>query len=206
MKTVWKRFASTMGAILIVTMFAATANAECGKLPTSHALLKPQSWQGGNGLGSASLVYVHDASDPIVGMWKATFTAKGNGPDGPPDGLVLDSATVVWHSDGTEIMNSGRPAQDGNFCMGVWENKGRFGYKLNHFALGNDTTNAPSGIGNQFGVTQVRQTLFLSRDGNSYAGPFTFDVYDTSGNPVGHVVGVVTASRITVNTPAGIFF
>jgi hypothetical protein len=31
---------------------------------------------------------------------------------------------AVWHSDKTEIMNSGRPAQDGDFCLGVWESLG----------------------------------------------------------------------------------
>lgn len=57
--------------------------------------------------------------DPIVGMWKVAFLAKGNtGLDAPPDGTPIDSAIVQWHADGTEIMNSGRPAQDGNFCLG----------------------------------------------------------------------------------------
>ncbi len=32
---------------------------------------------------------------------------------------TVDNAFVQWHSDGTEIMNSRRPAQDGNFCLGV---------------------------------------------------------------------------------------
>ena len=57
-------------------------------------------------------------------MWHATFTAWGNQP-GPPDGTQLDNALVTWHSDGTELMNSARPPQDGNFCMGVWKKTGK---------------------------------------------------------------------------------
>jgi hypothetical protein len=49
---------------------------------------------------------------------------------------VIDNALVVWHSDYTEIMNSGRPPQDGDFCLGVWEQVGKSKYKLNHFAWG----------------------------------------------------------------------
>jgi hypothetical protein len=204
MKTVLKKLAAVLGIVVLSAMLAATAHAACTTLPVPHALLKPQSWQG-NGFGPASLLYVHDSNDPIVGMWKVTFTAKGNGPDGPPDNTPIDNAVVVWHSDGTEIMNSGRPAQDGNFCMGVWENKGRFGYKLNHFALGNDATNAPSGIGNP-SPGNIRENVFLSRDGKSYWGTFTLDAYDPSGNLVAHIVGVVSGTRITVNTPASVLF
>jgi hypothetical protein len=108
---------------------------------------------------------------------------------------------VVWHSDGTEIMNSDRPAQDGNFCLGVWEKTGRLTYKLNHMPwAGNDTTNAPSGIGNPSGAVQIIEEVTLSPDGKHYAGTFTLDAYDTSGNPVAHIVGLVAATRVTVNT------
>jgi hypothetical protein len=53
-----------------------------------------------------------------VGFWKVTFTAEGN-TEGPPDDTPIDSGYVQWHSDGTEIMNSGRPPQNGNICLGV---------------------------------------------------------------------------------------
>jgi hypothetical protein len=112
-----------------------------------------------------------------------SLQAEGN-EEGPPDDTPIDSAYVQWHSDGTEIMNSGRPAQDGNFCVGVWKRIGKSSYKLDHFALGNDTTNATSGIGNPAGPTQIRENVVLSRDGNSYSGSFTLDAYDTSGHNV----------------------
>lgn len=97
---------------------------------------------------------------------------------------------------------TGRPPQDGNFRLGVWKRTGKSCYKLNHFALGNDTANAPSGIGNPAGPTQIREDIVLSRDGNSYSGSFTLDAYDTSGNNVAHIVGKISATRITVSTSA----
>jgi hypothetical protein len=201
------RKASVTAAIVVMTtILAPKAGAECGAVSTPHGTLHRQGWNSDNS-APASLLYVHDSVDPIVGMWKVTFMAEGNGPDGPPDDTPIDTAVVVWHSDGTEIMNSGRPPQDGDFCMGVWENRGRYGYKLNHFSWGgNDTTNAPEGIGNPIGPGQFRVNVFLSRDRNSYSGTFTLDGYDTSGNLTGHIVGVVKGTRITVNTPANIFF
>jgi len=207
MKTVWKRFATAMGIILIGTMLTATANAACGNGQSAGAL-KRQSWNDSNRYPSGSLILAHDGSgDPIVGMWKVAFIAKGNtGPEAPPDGAVIDAAIVQWHSDGTEIMNSGRPAQDGNFCLGVWEKVGYNKYKLNHFALGNDPDNAPSGIGNPAGPTHIQEGVTLSRDGNQYSGWFILDATDPSGNAGPHIIGVIKATRITVNTPLSVFF
>jgi hypothetical protein len=101
-------------------------------------------------------------------------------------------------------MNSGRPPQNGNLCLGVWEKTGRSRFKLNHFANGNviDLTN-PTAIGSPGGPTQVVEHVILSRDGNRYAGTFTLDAYDTPSNGnklLAHIIGVVTATRITVHT------
>jgi hypothetical protein len=188
--------------ILLGTILTAKANAECGSL--TNPKLKPQSWSGNALFQHGSLLLVSDhEDDPIVGMWQVKFTAEGNtGSMAPPDGTPIDNALVQWHPDGTELMNSGRPAQDGNFCMGVWKRTGESRYALNHFALGNDTANAPTGIGNPAGPTQIREDIFLSRDGNSYTGSFTLDAYDTSGHNVAHIVGKISATRITVSTPA----
>jgi len=98
-------------------------------------------------------------------------------------------------------MNSARPAQDGDFCMGVWKKAGKNTYKLNYFAwFGNDSTNAPSGIGNPTGPTRIVQQVSVSPDGKHFSGTFTLDAYDTSGNQIAHIVGVVAASRITLST------
>jgi hypothetical protein len=204
MNTIFKKLAVVLGVALMGSLLTATANAACGSTQPAKpgGSFEPQSWQGQNDFGSAKLLLTgdHDSGDPIVGMWHVTFTAKGNGSDGPSDGAPIDNAIVQWHADGTEIMNSGRPAQDGNFCMGVWEHTGRFRYKLNHFALGNDTTNAPSGVGDPAGPTRIVEDVVLSPDGNHYTGRFTLDAYDTSGNPTAHIVGVISGTRITVET------
>lgn len=211
MKTAWKKFATAMGIILMGTVLAASASAECGNLQSAKpGALHRQSWSDSNAYASGSLVMAHypfTFEDPIVGMWKVVFLAKGNtGPDAPPDGAPIDSAIVQWHADGTEIMNSGRPAQDGNFCLGVWEKIGFNKYKLNHFALGNDPSNAPTGIGNPAGPTHIQETITLSRDGNQYSGSFILDATDPSGNSGPHIVGMIKATRITVNTPLSVFF
>jgi hypothetical protein len=143
---------------------------------------------------------IAEDADPIVGMWHVTFTAQGN-TVGPPDGTPIDNALVTWHSDGTELMNSARPPQDGDFCMGVWKKTGSNKYKLNHFAwFANDTANAPGGVGNPTGPTRILQQITLNADGNHYSGTFALDAYDTSGTQVAHIVGVIAATRITINT------
>jgi hypothetical protein len=207
MKTTFQKTTIALAIIVAGVMLASNANAECLSLGIPRATIHRQSWQKSGAFQSGSLLMVSDRDDEsIVGMWHVILTAKGNA-EGPPDGTPLDNALAVWHSDKTEIMNSARPPQDGNFCMGVWEKTGRSTYKLNHFAwLGNDIANAPSGIGNPSGPTHLVQNVILSRDGNHYAGTFVVDVYDTSNNLVAHVTGIVTATRITVNTPESSLF
>jgi hypothetical protein len=197
------------GAMVLGTAFVSNATAQCGLSPVHHAA--PASWRplapspGEPRLMPASFVpgfaTIGDAEDePIVGMWHVTFTAEGNA-GGPPDNTPIDNALVVWHSDNTEIMNSGRPPQDGDFCMGVWEKVGKSRYRLNHFAWGgNDTANAPSGIGNAAGPTRFTEEVVVSADGNHYGGWFTLDAYDTSGTVTTHIIGVIAGTRITVNT------
>jgi len=199
------RFAKliVVAAILVMgAMMTTNASADCGGFARNKnsATLQNQDWK--TSARQPSFGFAQFFSDPIVGMWQVTFTAEGNGPSGPPDGTPIDAALVVWHDDGTEIMNSGRPAQDGNFCMGIWAKTGFTTYKLNHFALGNDTTNAPGGIGNPAGPTHIVEWVSISRDGKSYSGTFTLDAHDTSGNNVAHILGVVQAKRVTVDTPS----
>jgi hypothetical protein len=199
MRTSLKKFAFAMAVALIGSLFTANANGACGDSGKRGANLHQQSWQGSNAFHSGSLLTVSD-DDSIVGMWHVMFTAEGNNP-GPPDGTPIDNALVTWHSDGTELMNSARPPQDGDFCMGVWKKTGKSTYKLNHIAwLGNDTANAPSGIGNPTGPTRFVEEVTLSPDGKHYTGTFTLDAYDTSGNAVAHITGVISATRITIDT------
>ena len=198
MTPISKKLIIATGALLVALSLAATANASCGDKPA--AALHRQAWEEPSAFASGSLRFVNDDNDAIVGLWHVTFTAEGNNP-GPPDRTPIDNALVTWHSDGTEIMNSGRPSQDGQFCMGVWKRIGFRRYALNHFAwAGNDTTNAPTGIGNPAGPTHITETIILGPDGNHYVGTFTLDAYDTDGNSTAHIVGVIHGTRITINT------
>jgi hypothetical protein len=101
-------------------------------------------------------------------------------------------------------MNSSRSAQDGNFCLGVWERTGDRTYLLNHIPWqGNvfDPTAAPNAIGAPQGGAQIIEKITLSPDGNSYTGTFTLHAYDTSGNVYVWFTGVLSAKRVTPNTP-----
>jgi len=188
----------TLGMALLVTAFTVSANASCGDFKTGPTVHK-QSW-GFRPFQPGTLLPISEEGGSIVGMWHVTFTAQGNDP-GPPDGVVIDNALVTLHSDGTEIMNSGRPPQDGQFCMGVWKKAGRLNYKVNHIAWGgNDAANAPGGIGNPAGPTHLVENITLSADGNQFTGKFTLDAYDTTGNVVAHIVGTITGTRITIDT------
>jgi hypothetical protein len=187
-------------AVVSICLLAATANAACGDSNKFGAMLHQQSWQALDSFRPGSLLRISENNNSIVGMWHATLTAQGN-ELGPPDGTPIDNALVTWHSDGTELTNSARPPQDGNFCMGIWKRTGKSTYKLNHFAwFGNDSANAPAGIGNPTGPTRIVQEVTVSPDGKHYIGTFTAEAYDTSGNQVAHVVGVIEATRITLDT------
>jgi hypothetical protein len=200
MKPAVSKFTLALGIILVGALLSGSAFAGCGDQGKSKhgATVLPRSWNSQSG----SFFPISTISDdPIVGMWHVTFTAEGN-EAGPPNGTPIDNALVVWHRDHTEIMESSRPAQDGDICLGVWESTGRSKYKLNHLPwLGNsDTTNAPSGIGNPQGPTRILEEVTLSPDGKHYCGTFTLDAYDTSGNLTAHIIGVINATRVTVDT------
>jgi hypothetical protein len=143
-----------------------------------------------------------EESPSIVGMWHVIFTAKTSFGKDIPD-TVIDDALAVWHTDKTEIMNSMRPAQDGNFCLGVWEQIGRSKYYLNHFPwfaneFPNDTNN---GIGMPVGPTHITETVTLGSDCNHFSGTFTLDAFDTTGKTtLASFTGVVTATRVTTST------
>jgi hypothetical protein len=172
-------------------LWAQSSNAGCGFFQGQKAgqkaapSLKPASWQ---------LVSDRPPDNAsIVGFWNFTLVSEDN--PGIPDGTVLDAGYVAWHSDGTEITNSGaRPPMTGNFCMGVWKQAKHSTFKLNHFGLSWDPT------GTTFiGPANLRQEVVVDRSKNSYSGTFTVDQYDTNGNLLAHIAGNVTAQRITAD-------
>jgi hypothetical protein len=198
-----------MGAVALVGLCAPAAWASCGGAGTPK--VHPNAWQPQE--GSVHLLRTaaggdrnHDFDDDdgaIVGMWHVVFTANTSNGTAIPN-TVVDNALVVWHSDGTEIMNSVRPPQDGDFCMGVWEQTGRYTYKLNHFAWFANAfpTNPPTPIGPPVGPTQITEKVILGPDGKSFTGSFTLTAYDTSFNVVQAFTGQLSGTRITVQTKA----
>jgi len=195
MKTISKMFRAGLGFVLIGAFLTAMAAAQCG---TPTAKLHKQAWRVGD--PTALLTQAADTVEPIVGMWHVMFTAEGNS-EAPPDGTPIDNAIIVWHGDGTEIMNSGRPPQDGDFCMGIWKKVARNKYRVNHFAWGgNDTTNAPTGIGNPTGPTRIIEAVTLSADGNSFSGKFSLRATDPAGKTTAFIIGKIAATRITIQT------
>jgi len=132
----------------------------------------------------------------IVGMWRFQLVA--------PNGALVDDGYAQWHSDGTEIQNSGVHAPiTSNFCLGVWEQVGRDTYQLNHFPLAWDMTGqSPAN------AIQITETVKLT-DENHFTGTFTLKVYVWTSTdsldvapsmPVATVTGTVTATRVTIDS------
>ena len=211
MKVTHRVLAATLGAAVLGILFVPAASA-CGvpaqfqgASATQQLRLDPQNPI--ESVSSESLA--RDLSNAaigssasgvsIVGMWSFQFISKGNSAGTPPipDGAPLDFGYTQWHSDGTELLNSGgrAPATE-NFCMGVWVRTGRYTYQLNHFALSYDAT---TGLLN--GRANIVETVTLSLGGTIYSGTFAITNFDTNGNKVGTTLtGQVTADRITVDT------
>ncbi|WP_348263677.1 hypothetical protein P8935_03740 [Telmatobacter sp. DSM 110680] len=201
------RNCSLMSAMVVLVLACAMvpgALAQCG---LNKKYVKPAAWH--PQIGTAHFMHAalfnddDDNSPSIVGMWHVIFTAHTvNGNPIPSNAYpMIDNAFVVVHSDKTEIMESARPPQDGNFCLGVWEKTGPRSYFINHLPwLGNDTANAPSGIGNPTGGAQITEHLTLNEEGDKYAGSFTLVAYNLDGTKAVTFTGVIAATRITTST------
>jgi len=202
MRRICSKLVLSLGALSIAVVFVPGALAQCG---LSTRLAKPAAWH--PQFDHAQLKAAPDDHNgfsnfgpSIVGMWHVVFNAQTM--NDAPFSAPIDNAIVQWHSDGTELMNSARPAQDGSFCMGVWVQTGPRSYYLNHFPWqGNDTENAPSGIGNPQDGAQLTEQVILSPDGNSYSGSFKLVAYGSTGAVAATFTGTISATRITVSTP-----
>jgi hypothetical protein len=181
-----------------------------GEAPAAPIRPQHRSGQAEGKSGRPSLVLTSGHNDPdsdndsdiaeIVGLWKFSFTATS------PFVGPFDAGYVQWHSDGTELMNSGRAPTTGNFCMGVWKHIGRSTFKLNHFALAwafdaNVPATGPgTGGANFVGPANIREQVTVDRSGNSYQGTFTLVQYEPDGTTViATIIGTVTATRITAD-------
>lgn len=201
MKTRFRTTYLTVATILAAGVLALNANAQCGGADT-HAMsamtlktLKHSMLSAGVAVGRGESDEDKDDDVSIVGFWHVKFISKGNAGIGIPDDTELDNGFAQWHPDHTEIMNSNRPPATSNFCLGVWEKKGHFNYKLNHFAL----SSQPNGT--LIGPTNIREEVTVDASGNGYTGSFAIQQFDLKGNPMGPLVtGNISAKRITVDT------
>ena len=175
--------ASALAFAGLAAMSVASGAMACGDNALTHAA----SFQSGQ---AASLF--HQADLPavglhsIVGMWSFRQTAGGQ---------LVDFGYQQWHSDGTELLNSGgrAPATE-NFCMGTWSQPSPGHYHLNHMALSYDT----SGVLNA--KVTIKEDVVLSATGMNFSGTFSIDVRDPNSNALlQHVAGQVTGERILPN-------
>jgi hypothetical protein len=185
-------------AALALALFALpSAHAVCGvpKMAATPSSFHPQLGRP-HLLNAAYNPFEEFGEQRIVGFWHVKFVSKGSGASAA-DGKEIDAGYSQWHSDHTEIMNSaGRSPLMGDFCLGVWKQVGERTYLLNHFAAGWDGNGM-----NLIGPANIRETVTVDRDGDSFKGTFTIDQYTEAGNVAIHFQGTITGTRITVSTP-----
>ena len=204
MKAMYRTLATTIGAMAFTALLVPAAMAQCGGYSGPKAA--PSSWRSPAGharLDRAAFRLTGQRDDgdeddqpAIVGFWHVKFVTKDT--RGIPDGTEVDAGYAQWHSDHTEIMNSGgRSPLTGDFCLGVWKQVGDRTFKLNHFAAAWDGQGAKL-----LGPANIREEVTVAPGGGRFAGTFTIDQRDEAGNLLAHLQGVITGTRIRVNTPS----
>jgi hypothetical protein len=153
---------------------------------TRPAVALPSS---GSALAAANAVHAnsaHGQSGPvsIVGLWQVSFVV---------DGQVVDQSYDAWNLGGTEVLTDDTNPIEDNVCIGAWVQTGRRTYKLKHPSYYFDDT------GTLQGTAILRDTVTVSRDGQSYSGTEVVDVYDTAGNFLTEITASLSASRVTVD-------
>ena len=183
MKNIIRGSALCLGAIVFGVALAPAANAGCGE-----GLLKQDSSWIARPYYSAAPLQLASTSPSIVGLWYVKLFSGRK---------LFDFGYNVWHSDGTEIFNSGgRAPATQNFCMGVWKKTGPLTYKLNHPTFSYDAT-----TGKLNARLTLREFIKLDASGNSFKGTFTVDVFDpaTGTTLLQSVKGFITATRVTAD-------
>jgi len=169
-----------LGALAAVAVAAPAAFAGCG-----DASIQPATYQMGS--NDARLIPASLGAQGIVGLWSFTFVPTA----GPGDWGYQQ-----WHSDGTEIMNSGghSPAS-ANFCLGTWRQSGPNSYHLKHFPLAYDPTSGAL----VFKIV-VTEDVTIDATGNNFSGHQTLQFYDPTGTNLEMTqTGTVTGHRVLPN-------
>lgn len=191
--------ALAVGAALASTAFAGCGDAGGLKAPFTFApplALVAHSMAASN-IANESNNAMNNTASP-VGMWNIQFVSLGNAAHNPtiPDGALIDFGYAQWHTDGTEIMNSGgHAANTGNFCLGVWARTGMFTYEVNHFALSYD--GASGALVNK---VNIREQITLDPSGLQFSGTFMIYIFNAAGTQqVDHLGGTISATRVSVD-------
>jgi len=136
------------------------------------------------GDGTAAVPQPSNDARSITGLWDLKFIAEGQ---------IVDEGFDQYHSDGTEILNDTPPPSTGNVCLGVWAKTGSRTLKLKHPSWIYDPTNTFV-----IGTATILEQITLDDGGNSFAGTFTIQLRDLSGNSLGpDLGGELQADRIT---------
>jgi hypothetical protein len=194
---------------LVLGVFVATLTpsvfAGCGEMPDKAAPAGKQTqihfMQAAYRPARFVLVDAPPGAD-VVGLWHVVFTQNTDFGGG-----LFDDSYAAWHSDGTEIMNSGvhSPAY-GNFCMGAWTKTGPSTYTLKHVAL--DYSMQSVGSTTPSVIAIIREEVTVDHTGNHFTGSFTADIYAPYSSalpatPGAHIAqvgaGTITGDRITAN-------
>jgi hypothetical protein len=177
-----KRLLAGAAVLAATAALAPAAWAGCGVDPTKA----PASWQVAPGAAANPLLTkIALSTPPIVGLWSVSFHSGGH---------VIDFGYQAWHSDGTEILNSGgrSPASE-NFCLGAWAQTAANRYALNHFALSYDPA---TGMLNA--KVNIKESVGLNANGSQFFGSFTFNVTDPkTGALLQSVSGTIIGNRMT---------
>jgi hypothetical protein len=134
---------------------------------------------------------------PITGLWYFKYLSKGNTALGIPDGATLDEGNTIWFADGNEMTSSAMRAPDtGSICLGTWKTTGDRSYELNHIGLSWDPVHNVTA-----GPAFIKQFVTLEKGADEYTGVVTIIQYKADGKSVEiELKGVITATRVTVNT------
>lgn len=205
-----KRMNLSLAAAGAMAMLAVgSAGAQCIGAPITRTGVHASTRANLMGGSYQPVIDIVTPNAAIVGMWhvKFTATAVSNGvPFGP--GTEFDAGFQQWHSDGTEMLNSGgRPPATSSFCMGVWTQTGLRTFKLNHFAI------AWTPDGTRQGPTSIVEEVTVAPNGKTFSGHFTITDYVETDTPNGSSIsyqdsieGTIAGTKMDVNTPASPIF
>ncbi len=163
-------------ALIIAAMTTMTAFAQSDEKPTQA--------------DEISIENDFDNAAAPTGSWMGVVT---NTQGGPPPFRVLMNFTKDGGFTGSGDGDVG-PTQSGSPQYGVWERVG--GKNSRRFAVTFLQIYSTNGSGASQGMAKIRQTVILSRSGDTWQGPFKVEIFAPNGTLVFSGAGTATATRI----------